>query len=86
MEHELDTTATAMNATISVFVFCLAFFPLIWASFSDLVGRRPIYLVSYLIFILGNILCAVSVNIAMLIAFRAVAAVGAAAVSLLLLM
>ncbi|ORY89924.1 major facilitator superfamily domain-containing protein [Syncephalastrum racemosum] len=80
MEHELDTTDTAMNATISVFVFCLAFFPLMWASFSDLIGRRPIYLMSYLIFIGGNICCAVSVNIVMLIVFRAVAALGAAAV------
>lgn len=49
-----------------------------------MLGRRPIYLVSFAIAIVGSICCAVSVNIAMLIVFRAVSAVGASSVRLLL--
>lgn len=48
--------------------------------FGYVVGRRPIYLVSFAIAIIGSICCAVSVNIAMLIVFRAVSAVGASSV------
>ncbi|KAJ8657436.1 hypothetical protein O0I10_006738 [Lichtheimia ornata] len=80
VQRAFNTTDTAVNASVSLFVFLTAFCPLVWASWSDGTGRRPIYLVSFAIAIVGSICCAVSVNIAMLIVFRAVSAVGASSV------
>ncbi|KAJ8660379.1 hypothetical protein O0I10_003836 [Lichtheimia ornata] len=77
MQSYFDTTDTVMNASLSVFVFCLALFPLIWATFGDKYGRRPMYIISFLIAIIGMVCCAVSVNVTMFIVFRAVSAVGA---------
>lgn len=47
-----------------------------------ILGRKNIYLISFAISIVGNICCAVSVNIAMLIVFRGVSAVGTCSVSI----
>ena len=48
----------------------LAFFPLFWSSFCETFGRRSIYLISFLLYVLFNVLSAISTNIAMLIIMR----------------
>ncbi|KAI9016424.1 major facilitator superfamily domain-containing protein [Phycomyces nitens] len=80
MQNYFNTTDTLMNASLSVFTFFTAFFPLIWASFGDVVGRRRIYLISFLISVIGSICCALSVNITMFIVFRGFSAIGSSAV------
>ncbi|KAI8885115.1 MFS general substrate transporter [Backusella circina FSU 941] len=75
-----NTTATVINTSLSVFIFANAIFPLFWAPFSDIFGRRKIYLISFLINIVGSIGCALSVNVGMFIAFRAISAMGSSSV------
>ena len=82
MQVKLDTTDTAINASLSVFVFSTAFFPLLWTVLSERLESRPVYLISFFIFFVGNICCAMSVNISMFIAFRAISAMGSSSVSL----
>lgn len=48
----------------------MSIFPLWWSSFSERLGRRTIYLVSFTLFVIFNALCAVSKSIAMLIVMR----------------
>jgi multidrug resistance protein len=48
----------------------MAIFPLWWSSFSERLGRRTIYIVSFALFVLFNCLCAISNSIAMLIVMR----------------
>jgi MFS family permease len=43
-------------------------------------GRRNIYLISFSIYVVGSIGCALSVNIGMLICFRAFSAIGSSSV------
>ncbi|KAI8078060.1 major facilitator superfamily domain-containing protein [Gilbertella persicaria] len=76
MQYALHTTATAMNASLSIFTFFTAFFPLVWATFGDRFGRRRIYIISFFIALLGSICCALSVNAEMFIVFRAFSAIG----------
>ncbi|KAG2220764.1 hypothetical protein INT45_012257, partial [Circinella minor] len=76
MQIGLNTTDTAINASLSIFVFVTAFSPLLWTMLSIRYGSRPIYLISFLICLAGNICCAVSVNITMFIASRAISAMG----------
>ncbi|CAO3664329.1 unnamed protein product [Umbelopsis vinacea] len=80
VQESLGTTATAINASLSIFTFFTAFFPLMWASFGDIYGRRKIYLLSFSIYVIGSIGCALSVNITMLIIFRAFSAIGSSSV------
>lgn len=80
MQLYFQTSDTAMNASLAVYTYFLAFFPLIWATFGDLFGRRPIYLVSFLIAVAGIICCSFSTNVAMFIVFRAISAAGSSSV------
>ena len=54
--------------------------PLWWSSFSETLGRRTIYLISFTLFLVFNILAAVSTNIAMLIVMRMLGGGAAASV------
>jgi multidrug resistance protein len=48
----------------------MAIFPLWWSSFSEDFGRRSIYIISFILFVIFSVLCAISQNISMLIVFR----------------
>ncbi|KAF2403883.1 DNA repair protein RAD50 [Trichodelitschia bisporula] len=48
----------------------------IWGKVSDIFGRKPILLIANIVFFVGSLLAAVSVNIAMLIAARALQGIG----------
>ena len=58
----------------------MSIFPLWWSSFSETLGRRTIYLISFTLFLLWNILAAISENIAMLIVMRILGGGAAASV------
>ena len=82
MQEYFETTDTLMNASLAIYIYCLAVFPLIWATFSDIFGRRPIYLISFLVAIVGMACSAISKNVTMFILFRAISAIGSSSVSL----
>ncbi|KAG2216730.1 hypothetical protein INT45_007629 [Circinella minor] len=77
----LDTTDTAINASLSIFIFVTACFPLLWAILAERYGSRPIYLISFFVCIVANICCASSVNIAMFITFQGISAIGSSSIT-----
>lgn len=58
----------------------MSIFPLWWSSFSETLGRRTIYLVSFTLFVIWSVLSAVSTSIGMLIVMRILAGGAAASV------
>ncbi|ORX60604.1 MFS general substrate transporter [Hesseltinella vesiculosa] len=80
MQKEFHTDDTTMNASISIFTFFTGFFPLLWASAGDIIGRRRIYLISFCISVIGSVCCGVSINITMFIIFRAISAIGSSSI------
>lgn len=58
----------------------MSIFPLWWSAFSEALGRRTVYIISFALFFLWNILCARSTSIAMLIVMRVLAGGAAASV------
>lgn len=58
----------------------MAIFPLWWSSFSETLGRRTIYIVSFALFTIWNIVAAVSTSIGMLIVLRILGGGAAASV------
>ncbi|KAL8774821.1 MAG: hypothetical protein Q9209_000760 [Squamulea sp. 1 TL-2023] len=47
-----------------------------WGKFSDIWGRKPILLVANIVFLVGSLIAALSINIKMLLAGRAIQGIG----------
>lgn len=58
----------------------MAIFPLFWSSFSEILGRRSIYLSSFLVYFVFNVLSAEAQNIAMFLVMRILAGGASASV------
>ncbi|KAF9158961.1 hypothetical protein DFQ26_007045 [Actinomortierella ambigua] len=80
VRDDLNTTAAYVSATLSVYVLVMGIMPVFWAALCDYSGRRPIYLVSMFIFTLGSLGAALSQNIGMFFAMRAIQAFGSSSV------
>ncbi|KAL9131268.1 MAG: hypothetical protein Q9217_000755 [Psora testacea] len=80
ISDDLHTSPAITNFSAAFYTLSMAIFPLWWSSFSETLGRRTIYLVSFALFILWNVLAAVSVNITMLIVMRVLSGGAAASV------
>jgi multidrug resistance protein len=66
----MNTTATVTNLSVALYMLSMSIFPLWWSSFSETFGRRSIYVVSFAVFVVFNVLSAVSTSIGMLIVMR----------------
>lgn len=66
--------------SVAVYMVAMSIFPLWWSSFSETLGRRTVYLMSFTLFVVSAVLCAVSTNIQMLIVFRVMAGGASASV------
>ncbi|ONH66714.1 Dityrosine transporter 1 [Cyberlindnera fabianii] len=81
MQEVFNCSTTTINATVSVFMVFFAIAPLLWAPYADIGGRKTLYIVSLLFFIIANILLAtVPANIGALFVLRIVQAFGASSV------
>ncbi|EFY90063.1 MFS multidrug resistance transporter, putative [Metarhizium acridum CQMa 102] len=67
---EFSTSSTVANLSVALYMLSMSIFPLWWSSFSEEFGRRSVYLVSFMLFVVFSVLCAVSRNMAMLVVFR----------------
>ncbi|GAO14355.1 hypothetical protein UVI_02034290 [Ustilaginoidea virens] len=67
---EFNTSSTVANLSVALYMLAMGIFPLWWSSFSEEFGRRSIYIISFIMFILSTVLCGLSQNMAMLIVFR----------------
>ncbi|MCJ1471685.1 hypothetical protein MMC13_000325 [Lambiella insularis] len=80
VSEDLHTTPTITNLSVAMYMLSMSIFPLWWSSFSETLGRRTIYITSFSLFLVFNILSAESKNIAMLIVMRILAGGAAASV------
>lgn len=70
MADDFNTSHTITNLTVAMYMLAMSIGPLWWSSFSETLGRRTIYIISFALFVIFSVLSAVSVNIAMLIVMR----------------
>lgn len=59
---ELDTTNLIATLGVTTYVLGFAFGPLVWAPMSEARGRRPVYLISWAVFTIFQIPCALAKN------------------------
>ncbi|KAK5999695.1 hypothetical protein QM012_005101 [Aureobasidium pullulans] len=70
VEAEFETSRTIATLGLSIFVVGLGLGPMILAPLSEFYGRRPVYVISMLMFVIWIIPCAVANNIATLLIAR----------------
>lgn len=76
--QSLGVETSAAQLTLAIFMACFAFAQLVHGPLADRFGRRPVLVWSFALFLLGTALCALAPSLTMLLAARAVQAVGAA--------
>ncbi|OAX82902.1 hypothetical protein ACJ72_02744 [Emergomyces africanus] len=76
----LNTTSTVTNLSVALYMLSMGICPLWWSTFSEAFGRRSIYLISFALFNVFNILSAVATSIEMLIVLRLLSGGAAASV------
>lgn len=69
-----------MNMSVALYMLSMSIFPIWWSAFSEQFGRRSIYMISFTLFVIFSVLCAVSINAPMLIVFRLLAGGASASV------
>lgn len=65
--------------TVTVYMIVQGLAPSFWGSFSDIIGRRVIFIGTFFVYIIANIGLGLSANYGELMAFRAVQAAGSSA-------
>ncbi|RKP36588.1 major facilitator superfamily domain-containing protein, partial [Dimargaris cristalligena] len=80
IQTEMNTTSVMLKLTISLYMVGMGIAPMVWGTLSDTVGRRPIYIISFVIYILACVGCALSNGIGMLLAMRLIQSLGSSSV------
>ncbi|KEK24220.1 MFS transporter [Bacillus gaemokensis] len=80
IQNSFHTSLYLVNLTVSIFTFILAIMQLIYGPLIDAKGRKYILIPSLLISTIGSIGCAFTTNIYLFLIFRAIQALGLAAI------
>ncbi|QWU43678.1 MULTISPECIES: MFS transporter [Bacillus] len=80
IQNSFHTSLYLVNLTVSLFTFVLAIMQLIYGPLIDTKGRKSVLIPSLIISTIGSIGCAFSPNIYLFLFFRAVQALGIAAI------
>jgi len=70
IEEKYDVSLEVAILTCSIMVCGFAVGPLLWSPLSEIIGRRPVYIISLSLYVIFNIPCALSPNIGSLLACR----------------
>ncbi|ODQ63320.1 MFS general substrate transporter [Nadsonia fulvescens var. elongata DSM 6958] len=76
----LQTSRILTNVAFGIYLLAMGIFPLWWSRMSEFFGRRSIYVISFGLYVVTSIGCALSTNIGMFIAFRILAGGSSASV------
>ncbi|KAJ6127758.1 hypothetical protein N7471_008975 [Penicillium samsonianum] len=73
---DLRVSPSQMNLTITTYMICQGLAPMLTGSLADQAGRRPAYILCFVIYIFGNIALALQHSFLALLALRAVQSCG----------
>ncbi|KAI8145766.1 major facilitator superfamily domain-containing protein [Fennellomyces sp. T-0311] len=81
IEQDLGITAQQVNLTVTVYMVFQGLSPILCGTFSDTWGRRPVYLITIVIYLCGCIGCARAPSFAVLLIFRMIQSSGSSPVA-----
>ncbi|KAK7206618.1 major facilitator superfamily domain-containing protein [Myxozyma melibiosi] len=77
--RELGVSNEKINITVTVYFIMQGLTPMLWCSLADSIGRRPVYIATYTVFLIANIAISVTDSYASLMILRMLQATGSAA-------
>ncbi|KAG1763587.1 MFS general substrate transporter [Suillus occidentalis] len=80
IQEDLQATSSQISWTLAAFQLIQGNFPLLWSATSEIIGRKPVYLLASAIFVVGSAALALSKSIEVMIGMRALQAAGSCAV------
>ncbi|KAI0078248.1 MFS general substrate transporter [Panus rudis PR-1116 ss-1] len=80
IQQDLNATSGEISWSISLYLWIQGSFPVFWSAFSEIYGRKKIYLVSFALGIVGFAVAATARTIGILIGMRCLQAAGTSAV------
>ncbi|KAG2744791.1 MFS general substrate transporter [Suillus brevipes Sb2] len=80
IQEDLNATSSQISWTLAAFQLIQGNFPLLWSATSEIIGRKPVYLMASAIFVVGSAALALSKSIEVMIGMRALQAAGSCAV------
>jgi EmrB/QacA subfamily drug resistance transporter len=78
LEHRLDTNFALIQWVVLSYLLVITGLVLVFARLGDMLGKKRLYLIGFVIFTIGSALCGAAPNIGFLIGFRALQGIGAA--------
>ena len=78
-KQDLRVSVSMVTLTVTSYMILQGVAPSFWSAFADCLGRRPIYISTFIVYIIANIGLAITPNFAVLVTFRAVQAAGSSA-------
>jgi MFS family permease len=78
-KQDLRVSVSMVTLTVTSYMILQGMAPSFWSSFADCLGRRPIYISTFIVYIIANIGLAITPNFAVLMTLRAVQAAGSSA-------
>lgn len=79
IEEALHATSNQISWTLAAFPIVQGNLPLLWSAASEIKGRKPVYLVSSALFVVGSAVLAFSKTIEVMIVMRTLQAAGSSA-------
>ncbi|RDW61323.1 hypothetical protein BP5796_11215 [Coleophoma crateriformis] len=76
---DLKVSVSLVSLTITVYMIVQGIAPSFWGPFSDTIGRRPVFVGTFLVYLAANVGLAFSDSFAALMVFRGIQAAGSAA-------
>jgi EmrB/QacA subfamily drug resistance transporter len=81
LEHEFGARLSTVSWVAVAYLLAMAAFLPIFGRLADMVGRKLLYTIGFLLFMLGSGACGLAPNLPVLIGFRVLQAIGAALLS-----
>ena len=77
--NDFNITVTSAGWIATAYILANAIFVPIWGKLGDTVGRKRIYVIGFIVFILGSVLAGLSWNLGSMLVFRVIQAIAGSA-------
>lgn len=83
LAEELDVSSSMINLTVTAFLAFQGISPLIFSGFTDIYGRRPGYIICFIIYVASSVVLALSDRYSITLAMRSVQSIGTSTIMIL---
>ncbi|KAK9895179.1 MFS general substrate transporter [Cystobasidium minutum MCA 4210] len=80
LKNDLHASQQIINLSVSLFILLQGVIPMLWAGISEIYGRKLVYMISFTMFAITQVVCAVANSPGLFLAMRVLSAAGGSAV------